>query len=113
MTPCGVVLCVSRYTRYVLRHPHLAAIDTGGILFLPLHDLSAADIEIQPTPTALVLTSHVTNSTPALVHGNGSGCYLLQQHLLPEILAAGWPPRYGASSEHPTSEVLARLSPCA
>lgn len=64
------------FTRYLLRHPGLARLDTGGQLFHTLHDMGPQLFEISEQGE---VRSQVTGTAPCIIHGNGNGCRLYKE----------------------------------
>jgi hypothetical protein len=75
------------FTRYLLRHPELARLDTGGQLFHTLHDMDPQLFEVSEQGE---VRSQITGTAPCIIHGNGNGCRLYKE-LVKGMIKQGWP----------------------
>ena len=91
------------FTRWWLKNPGLASVDSNGLIFISLHEkdeaiadssLALAVLEGQPG----VVWSARTGTAPLLIHGNGNGCLRFMRIVRDLESRHRWPSTNGDSS---------------
>jgi len=80
------------YSRWFLRHQHVARVDASGMLFHTLHGFSSDSFVASANllgPGAI--WSHISHTSPLIVHGNGNGCSVLLS-IVAQLEGVDWPP---------------------
>lgn len=94
-------------TRWWLKNPELASVDSNGLIFISLHEKKADDDRnAASSPSALavlegqpgVVWSARTGTAPLIVHGNGNGCLRFFRLVADLESRHQWPPANGDSS---------------